>query len=243
VTVAPETAARTPAIRQRARLTLLGPFELSVGGEDIALALSAQRLVAFLALQRGALLRSFVAGSLWLDSTDARAAGSLRSALWRVNRAHPVVVAVGERLSLAPHVDVDVADAIDQAHCLLDPAETSCPSPRELRLVGDLLPDWYDDWVAVERERLRQLRAHALESLCARLTAAERFGEAVEAGVAATTIEPLRESAHRALVCAHLAEGNRNEALSQYQRFRRLLFDEVGLGPSERMEGLVSSFT
>ena len=58
---------------------------------------------------------------------------------------------------------------------------------------GQLLPDWYDDWVAVERERLRELRAHALEALCHRLTAAGRFGEATEAGLAVVRDEPLRE--------------------------------------------------
>jgi len=49
---------------------------------------------------------------------------------------------------------------------------------------------------AIERKRFRQLRAHALERLCERLAAAHGFGEAVEAGLAASTIEPLRESAH-----------------------------------------------
>ena len=97
------------------------------------------------------------------------------------------------------------------------------PSPDGLLLSRDLLPDWYDDWVAVERERFRQLRVHALERLCDRLVEAERFGEAIEAGLAAMKSEPLRESAHRALVRAHLAEGNRSEALAQYRRFKALL--------------------
>ncbi len=231
---------------QGARLALLGAFDLTLDGESVALPMNGQRVLAFLALQGHSLLRSYVAGSLWLDSTDDRAAGSLRSAIWRLNRRHRLVEATGERLRLAGSVTVDIHDAIVQAHRLLDPDDSDCPGPSDIRpvlLAGDLLPDWYDDWVEIERERFRQLRAHALELLCDRLTAAERFGEAVEAGLAATKSEPLRESAHRALVRVHLAEGNRNEALQLYRRFRRLLHDELGLEPTPKMEALVAGVT
>jgi DNA-binding SARP family transcriptional activator len=225
------------------RLTLLGAFDLSVGGESITLPMNGQRVLVFLALHGRSLLRPFVAGSLWLDSPEDRAAGSLRSALWRLNRRHRFIETNGERLHLAADVAVDVDAASAQAHRLLDPAESECPSPHGLLLSRDLLPDWYDDWVAVERERFRQLRVHALERLCDRLVEANRFGEAIEAGLAAMKSEPLRESAHRALVRAHLAEGNRNEALTQYRRFRTLLNDELGLEPSLEMEELVASVT
>jgi DNA-binding SARP family transcriptional activator len=225
------------------RLALLGSFDLRVGGESVPLPMNGQRVLAFLALQRHSLQRSFVAGSLWLDSGDDRAAGSLRSALWRLNRRHRLVEARGERLRLAADVAVDVDDAVAQAHRVLDLAQPDCPSPRDVLLLDDLLPDWYDDWVALERERFRQLRTHALERLCDRLIESGRFGEAVEAGLAATKTEPLRESAHRALVRVHLAEGNRSEALRQYLGFRRRLRDELGLDPSPHMEALVASIT
>ena len=74
---------------------------------------------------------------------------------------------------------------------------------------GELLPHWYDDWVVIERERFRQLRLHALDALCESLAAAGRYAAAVEAGRASVAAEPLRESAHRLLIQAHLAEGNR----------------------------------
>jgi len=222
------------------KLTLLGAFDLSVGGESITLPMNGQRVLVFLALHGRSLLRPFVAGSLWLDSPEDRAAGSLRSALWRLNRRHRFIETNGERLCLAADVVVDVDDASTQARRLLDPAESECPSPDCLLLSQDLLPDWYDDWVSIERERFRQLRVHALERLCDRLVEANRFGEAIEAGLSAMRSEPLRESAHRALVRAHLAEGNTCEALTQYRRFRELLHDELGLDPSPQMEDLIA---
>jgi DNA-binding SARP family transcriptional activator len=222
------------------QVALLGAFDLTVDGERVALPMNGQRLIAFLALRDQPLQRSYVAGSLWLDSTDDRAAGNLRSTLWRVNRQCRLVAGSGETLQLDEHVVVDHRAAVAQAQVLLDPASSGCPSPRQLRLFADLLPDWYDDWISLDRERFRQLRAHALERLAERLAEAERFGEAVEAALAAVAVEPLRESAHRALVRVHLAEGNRGEALSCYFAFRELLERELGLAPSEQLEGLVA---
>jgi DNA-binding SARP family transcriptional activator len=94
--------------------------------------------------------------------------------------------------------------------------------------------------VLLERERFHQLRLHALEALCDRLTTAGRYGEAIDAGLAAVTAEPLRESAHRVLIKAHLAEGNQGEADRQYQLCRRLLRDELGVDPSNALRALLS---
>lgn len=235
------TAAVVPA---RVQLALLGSFDLRIDGAPVAVTPNGQRVLAFLALHGPALLRSYVAGSLWLDSSDDHAAGSLRSALWRLNRrGQRLVEAADERLRLADGLDVDVIGAVSQARELLDPGGVECPRPSDVLLHGDLLPDWYDDWVAVERERFRQLRMHALERLSERLAAAHRFGEAVEAALAAIETEPLRESAHRALMRVHIAEGNRSEALRHYRAFRGMLDDELGLVPSDLMETLVVAIT
>src|SRR5262249_38081752 len=123
------------------------------------------------------------------------------------------------------------------------PDGEKCRNPRAVLLCKDLLPDWYDDWVTLDRERFRQLRMHALERLCDRLTDARRFGEAIEAGLEAARVEPLRESAHRAIMRVHIAEGNRSEALYHYQSYRKLLDDELGLEPSPEMASLIASLT
>src|SRR5262249_35754479 len=48
----------------------------------------------------------------------------------------------------------------------------------------------------------------------------------------AIAVEPLYESAQATLIAAHLAEGNRTEAIRQFTAFRRLLYNETGLAPS-----------
>ena len=65
------------------------------------------------------------------------------------------------------------------------------------------------------------------------------FGSAVQAGLAAVAGEPLRESAHRILIEAYLAEGNVAEAIRQYASYRHTLYDELGVEPSPAMSSLM----
>ena len=224
------------------RLGLLGGFRLSIAAEDVSLPMNAQRLVCFLALHDQPLLRTFVGGSLWGESTDHRAAGSLRSALWRLQHpTYSLVSLTSDHLALSPIVAVDLREGEALAHRVLDASQAldDVAEVNEDVLSADLLPDWTEDWVLMERERYHQLRLRALEALCRRLTAAGRFGQAVQAGLGAVSGEPLRESARRALIEAHLAERNVAAALREYDAFRQLLRDEVGLEPSADLRALV----
>jgi DNA-binding SARP family transcriptional activator len=223
------------------RLSLLGGFELRCTGQDVAVSRIGQRLLALLALQGRPLERLWVAGTLWLDAPEERAGASLRSALWRLPQpgGTAVVEASATHLRLARDLAVDTRELVALAERLESPDGCGDHQPEPAALARDLLPDWYEDWVVLERERFRQLRLHALEALCARLTEAGRFGAAVQAGLAAVSGEPLRESAHRTLIQAHLAEGNPGEAVRQYHLYRRLLADELALEPSAAIRGLV----
>jgi DNA-binding SARP family transcriptional activator len=222
-------------------VSLLGRFGLTLGAEAVRLPMTAQRLLAFLAIEPRPLLRTYVAGCLWPETSEEQAGGSLRSALWRVGLSgYELVTATGGYLELAPGVTVDYRSQTAVARRLLDGAEPSEGSELDVeRLSDDLLPDWSEDWVLVERERFRQLRLHALEAMCEGLTALGRYAQAIEAGLMSVAAEPLRESAHRALMKAYLAEGNVSEALTQFRVYRKLLQDELGLEPTPEMEALL----
>lgn len=226
------------------RLNLLGGFRLTLDGEPVHLPLGSQRLIAYLAVRHRAVPRCSVAGTLWRDSTEQHSHASLRSALWRANKARVrLVSADGQSLMLDSTVSVDVDDLVATAHRLLEqpPIAPEVAPPFEL-LLHDLLPEWDDDWIAMERERLRQLRLHALEAIANSLTSARRYGDAIEAGQAAVRAEPLRESSHRTLIKTHLAEGNYVEALRQFRLYATLLRFELGLEPSSEMRALVDQF-
>jgi DNA-binding SARP family transcriptional activator len=221
-------------------LGLLGGFQLSVEGKRQRLAPSSQRIVAFLALQARPVQRQFVAGTLWPESSDDRASANLRTALWRLGHAHGVLAeGTAKHLALADTVEVDLHEVTARARRLIHGGgRPRFDDLARLTEAADLLPDWYDEWVQIERERFRQLRFSALECLCVELTAVGRFPQAVEAGISAIAADPLRESAHRALIAAHLAAGNSGEALRQYRLCRSLLAQRLGTEPSLEMRSL-----
>lgn len=236
-------ATDSPVHGPSVRLRLLGGFRLEVGTEAIEPPVSLQRLIAFLALRPHALQRGYAAGFLWLDVPDHRAAGNLRSALWRLRRlGEPVVVARGGTIRLHPDVSVDVHHASQSARRWMAGAVTQRDLDAGLAAFeSDLLPDSYDDWVVSERERFRQLRLHALEAIAERYIAIGRFGDALLAALAAVVADPLRETAHRALVRVHLAEGNTAEAIRQVRQCEQLLRDELGVFPSTRLAELLAA--
>lgn len=226
------------------RLTLIGGFALWRGSHELGIAASGQRLIALLALKDRPVGRLQVAGTLWPDYSTERSLADLRTALWRVNQSRArVIAATPSFMGLNDGVEVDVRNLAGFARRLNQAgiaAETvDLDSMRLADMVGDLLPDWYDDWLQDEREGLRQIRLHALESLARRLSASGRYADAIQAALAAISLEPLRETAHHTLIEVHLAEGNWSEAWRQFQRCRRLLRNELGVEPSDSMRLLI----
>jgi DNA-binding SARP family transcriptional activator len=153
-----------------------------------------------------------------------------------------VVNVTSSHASLSPEVDVDVRTVTSSMRLLLSqPDDAAIPDWIEDQpLDGDLLPDWYDDWVLLERERLRQLRLHALESLAGRAIRLGRYGHAIDTALTAIQADPLRESAHRVLIRAYLAEGNAGAAMGQYHDYCARADRALGLQPSSQLRAIVS---
>jgi DNA-binding SARP family transcriptional activator len=142
---------------------------------------------------------------------------------------------------LRPGTVVDVSILCEWAARLVDGSATQADlsAVNWRNDIMDLLPGWYDDWVIFERERIRQRLLHALEVLSRRLAAAGRCAEAVEAAISAVSADPLRESANKVLIEAHLAEGNLVEGRRAYQRYRDTVRRELGVEPGKELASLV----
>lgn len=221
-----------PAGGDQARLTLLDGFALDCGPRSVHVTKTLQRLLAFVAL-RGQATRALVAGTLWPESDESKAFSRLRTALWRLHRLGvPLLAAHGETLRLHASVSVDVDELLGGGG--------DRPARRGAGL-RELLPGWYDDWVLLERERLRQICLHTTEELALRELRAGNFAGALEAVLVALRAEPLRESPHRLLLEIHLAEGNYSEAIYTYHAYRMLLHRELGVRPSPRMRRLLDA--
>jgi len=223
---------------------LLGGLSLTCGDRSVDVPPGSRRLLAYLALHPAGVDRRQAAGVLWPTVGDPRAAGNLRSALWRLQQVGcPVVRAEHARLDLHGGVTVDVVDLENWAGRVLAGAATWAdlavsPSPV---IESELLPGWYDDWVLAVRDRLRMRVLHALEELGTLLCDAGRPREAVEAVQAAVIAEPLRESGQRALIEAHQAAGDWLAARRQFDAFRILLRREIGEEPSPELTAVVTA--
>lgn len=232
-------------VEQPVQLSLIRDFEVRCAGKPLIVPGTSQRLVTFLALQPGPVRRAFVSGRLWLDTDEHHAGASLRSALWRL---HPldILCTSSTHLWLNPRVEVDLRCMVARATDVLrrtQSDEVLIVTARELIEVGDdILAGWYDDWVIVERERFRQLRLLALDRIGERFIETGRLYDALLVGLAATTTEPLRESAHRLLVRVYLQQGNVAEAIRQYRKYAELLRDELRGRPSPLIRDLLAPF-
>ncbi len=218
-----------------------GPY-VTVGAQRQEVPEGSKQLLAFVALRRRQVDRRHAAGALWPFGNEERAAGNLRSALWRLRRAGINVLAADKgSLGLCAHVIVDL-HLIDQWATRLIQGNASgrdlAISPSVLDAL-DLLPGWYDDWALMERERMRQRLLHALEALSIRLVSLGRYGEAVDSALLAVSADPLRESAQRALIEAHIAERNLVEARRSYLVYRDLARRELGIEPSSELLALL----
>jgi DNA-binding SARP family transcriptional activator len=226
-------------------LRVLGKFELIVGSKAVDPSVNCQRLLTLLAIKDCQISRTSAAGTLWPDATAARANANLRSVLWKMQRCCPEVVEASFHvIRLAPDVCVDIKEVGQVARSLLDRSVTRTPSALSealnCNLHDDIVPDLGDEeWLVAERERHRQLRLHALESLSEDLTMVGWYGAAVETALSVIRVDPFRESARQLLVRAYLAEGNQLEAHRQHREYRNLMRRELGLEPTEKFLKLV----
>lgn len=223
------------------RVHVLGDFRVDDRGGPVALPESTCRLVALLAIGGRPLRRVRAAVQLWPDKDEERAQANLRSSLWRLRQATPGLVHCdGDRLGFGDSVRVDLADLLSLAERLED-SDPCPPAAGDVDLCcADLLPDWYDDFVDEQRELVRQLRLRTLELLGRRLKETGHCGSALRLALTAVAQAPMRESAHQLVLEIHLAEGNASEALRHYQSLKTMLWQELGIRPSERMRATMA---
>ncbi len=213
---------------------VLGSFAAYSGERSVLLSEGPSRLVAFLALNRGRWRRGYIAGQLWPELPEPRALANLRNSMWRLSGGlEGILTASSQDVGLSEVVTTDLDDALVLAKGLVSGEEIVDLDAGCTNLLSrELLPGWYDDWLLFERARLKQLFLHALERLATRLASQGRWAEALDAGLTAVALEPLRETAHRTVFGIHLAEGNFAEARRQFEAFRTLLQEELGAVPS-----------
>ncbi|HEY9291023.1 MAG TPA: BTAD domain-containing putative transcriptional regulator [Microlunatus sp.] len=227
-----------------AALTLLGRWRLRVGDQEILLGRRERRLLACLAIS-GAHSRDWLAATLWPDADSERATACLRTTLWSLRREVPGLTCVtGRLLKLATDVESDLEHLQHSISKIISGRQSTPAVDEAMRavpslLADELLPGWYEDWVLLERERLRNRQLEALKAMARQALDAGRPRPAIQYARAAIEIEPHDDDNVLLLITAQLDLGHIADALRAFHQYRTRLGWELGADPSPRVRGVV----
>jgi ATP/maltotriose-dependent transcriptional regulator MalT/DNA-binding SARP family transcriptional activator len=242
----------------------LGTFLVRIDDREIPLPAwrseRALRLFFFLLLQRFRWTpRDTILEALWPETDPEKAEISLRQSVLLLRKMLEPAGQGGLRLS--PYVrfrndayildpgrgytyDVETFEKdLDEAARLANRREANKAEQR-LRAAldqygGDFLRECpYEDFLAGERERLRDRYLQAVHRLIDACTASRRWDESVVLAKQAIAADAYQEGFHEHLMRAQLELGNRYETLEAWHRYERMMRSELDLPPSPRMRAL-----
>jgi DNA-binding SARP family transcriptional activator len=218
------------------RICLFGQPSLEHCGAPLRLAAPPKTipLLAYLILHgTGALTRDSVAFTLWEDESEEDARANLRRHLYHLQRALPAregapwILATGDSLQWNMTAGAWV-DVLEFNRLVTSPV--GLEEAVELYR-GDLLQNYYDDWVLGERERLRNEYLNALYALTVDHRSRRSWPSALRHAKAILLADPWREDAVRQLMSVQYESGDRSSALATFADFQRKLRAEMAVEP------------
>jgi DNA-binding SARP family transcriptional activator len=231
---------------------VLGPVEVRRGTHVLPLGGPRQRaLLALLLIERGrAVSVDRVADELWAGEPPDGAAVTLRSYVSRLRK----VLGDGARLSGTQaayvlrtdgaHLDsADFENAVRDADAKIRGGAIKAAA-EELRGALDL---WRgrpfgelasDGALAIEADRLLELRLHALEARVDADIALGQSAELIDEIEALARQYPFRERLWRSLMLALFHAERQADALAAYHRARTTLDEQLGIEPSHELQAL-----
>lgn len=240
-------------------LALLGTFDLRYDGQPISdfRAQSVRALLAYLAIEANRPHeREHLCALLWPDEPLQTALTSLRQALHRLRQAIEPAGEEGRYLLITRQsVQLNAAAITIDFHAFQQAlqavaahrhrsaaicavcAERLCAALDRYR--GGLLPGFsfpgseqFEEWLLIERERLRNQLCGLIDQLAAYHERRGAFDAALDLLRRWVAVEPWHEPAHLRLIGALAHAGQRTLALRQFERYRAFLAADLGIEPS-----------
>jgi DNA-binding SARP family transcriptional activator/tetratricopeptide (TPR) repeat protein len=219
---------------------------------------TARSLLAYLLMHRDRPhTRDLLNGTFWPELPEATARRRLSQALWQIRKTldpHPILLAEGDTVQIDPTLPlwIDVEEFQGQVNRYTKEhpplSLSTCPSSTNLSELdkaitlyrGEFLAGYYDDWLLVERERLREVFLATLAHLAEGHKAQGEYEQALLYTRRLASEDPWREEAHReAMRLCHLL-GRDAEALKQFELCRQILVEELGAEPSPETVALAA---
>jgi DNA-binding SARP family transcriptional activator len=204
-------------------------FQTSSRPKELKIQPKPLHLLAYMALNwKQPHRREALQAQFWPDKPSRAAANNLRQALWHLRQTLPPATlhlqgdVVRWNPAIPPWVDALAFETGLEADDL--------DAALEL-YVGPLLPDAYDEWAQLERERLHLRYLMALETRAHRRYEVRRWQAALADAEALLAADTLNEAAARLVMACYWALGQREAARRCYDAFRHLVRRELQTDP------------
>ena len=199
---------------------LLGSPEFRLNGEVLPFIVTRKTLslLAYLLLHSHITYsREKLASLFWGDVSDQQARHSLRTALASLRKKLGAELFITDRETIQINTDISIlVDALQLEKV------ANAASKGELRNLqdaialyrGDLLAEFYDDWILRERDHFRNLYLDLLLQMTHLMRSRSEYARAINYAERALESDPANERAHQHLIFCHLANGDRSAAVS-----------------------------
>lgn len=246
------------------QLSLLGPFQAAIQSRPLSgfATDKVRALLLYLALEAGIPhRRESLAALLYPDWSDRDALNNLRKTLFRLRTAlDSQAVPLSDSLLTITRPTIELNSAalwLDVAafrQTVLHTLNKSRLNDEDLEALGQAVSLYrgelaaglsladaqpFEEWLVLQREALHQQMLHLTDVLAAAHERRGAFGQAQIYARRALALEPWREEAHLQLIRLLALNGQKSEALTQYESCRRLLEAELGVEPGEAIETLM----
>ena len=224
---------------------LLGSLAIEENGRSSSLMRSIKRcaLVCYLIINKEGESRDLLADLLWESTSTSQARERLRTLLKRTRKAVPELQATRQTIKFQPQsntlIDLHQLEAVLAEQAKGTIAVRTLAEGLQL-YTGDLLTAFYvedapqfNEWLLLERERLRRRVREAYHDLCETCANEQQWRLGIEAARGWLAIDNLDERFYRWLMILLSASGQVSDGLQLYEQFRELLWNELGVEPEK----------
>jgi DNA-binding SARP family transcriptional activator len=234
-------------------VNFFGPTLFYVAGTPVAIGLKGTtlELLWYLMIHSGhEIRRECVADRFWQTADESRQRSALSSALWRISKkipSHPGLALHTTDSTVYMTIDesipVDSRELCALVHeaCHSENLDRCCAQRLEAALRASEAP-FMDgigaDWALAERERISSIRIRGLIALMRWNGENRRYEDAIQIGRRILSEDPFREAVQIDMMWLYVLNGQRAQAIRQYQGFVRILADELGIEPMPETQAL-----
>jgi len=243
---------REKLLSYKLSIRVLGGFTVALGDQVLAgiRSRTVGALLAYLVRNQQAIPREVLAELFWPDRSHARALANLRMVLTRLREDFASHVAITREtvsfdfdapfwLDAAEFESVLAKVRVKREQIQVLPPSAHAQLEHALGLYrGSFLrglhveSEAFEEWALLEREHLHLRAVEALDALVTSCAAQNDLGAAIAWSRRLVQLDPYREESHHKLMRLLARSGQRNGALSQYERCCGLLADELGVEPA-----------